>query len=191
MRKPTLFARYALLAVMMIGFTGVAHPQSSLEKDPGYVDFARINAWFDETPTLEVNIKGALLRLVAEASRLEDPELADLLSELTAIQVQGYPLRRSQFDDIGVAVDTWVTEMEESGWDTIVRVRDKDEHVDMHVKVHDGAIAGMLVMVVAPGDDDTVFVNIVGEIDPEQIGRIGRRFNIDPITDSVPRRGRY
>lgn len=191
MKKPTGLARCVLLALLTLGLTSAAYPQRSIQEDPGYVDFSRINDWFDEKPTLEVNIKGALLRLVAEASRLEDPELADLLLELRAIQVQGYSLPRSRFDDLGVAVDGWVSEMEEAGWDTIVRVRDDDEHVDMHVKVHDGAIAGMLVMVVTPGDDDTVFVNIVGEIDPEQIGRIGRRFNIDPITDNVPRRGRF
>ena len=39
----------------------------------------------------------------------------------------------------------------------------------------------MVVMVVAPGDDETVFVSIVGEIDPEQIGRLGRKFDIEPL----------
>ena len=44
-------------------------------------------------------------------------------------------------------------------------------------------IAGMVVMVVSPEDDETVFVNIVGQIDPEQIGRIGRKFDIDPLDE--------
>ncbi len=36
----------------------------------------------------------------------------------------------------------------------------------------------MVVMSVEAGSDQAVFVNIVGDIDPEQIGRIGQKFQI-------------
>ena len=60
-------------------------------------------------------------------------------------------------------------------------VRDDDEHVHIHVRVYEGVIVGMMVMVVSPDDDESVFLNIVGEINPEQIGRIGRKFDIEPL----------
>jgi len=41
-----------------------------------------------------------------------------------------------------------------------------------------------VVMVLEPGEDETIFLNIVGEIDPAQIGRIGRRFDLDLAYDS-------
>jgi hypothetical protein len=44
-------------------------------------------------------------------------------------------------------------------------------------------IDGLTVLVVNPGDNETVFVNIVGAIRPEEIGRIGRRFRINALED--------
>ncbi|MEM6648093.1 MAG: DUF4252 domain-containing protein [Bacteroidota bacterium] len=155
-----------------------------LHADPGYVDFERLSDWFGEPARLEVNIKGALLRLVAEASRYEDPELSDMLSDLNAIQVRGFPLRRSQFEAMETKADDWANSLSDGGWDTIVRVRNRYEYVNMFVRTRDDAIAGMVVMVLEPGEDETIFLNIVGEIDPAQIGRIGRRFDLDLAYDS-------
>ncbi|MEM1094535.1 MAG: DUF4252 domain-containing protein [Bacteroidota bacterium] len=163
------------------------HAQSGaydLHADPGYVDFDRLADWFGEPARLEVNIKGALLRLVAEASRYEDPELSDMLTKVTAIQVRGFPLRRSQFETMETKADDWASTLSESGWDTIVRVRNRYEYVNMFVRTRDDAIAGMVVMVLEPGEDETIFLNIVGEIDPAQVGRIGRRFDLDLAYDS-------
>ncbi len=175
--------RTLLYGLLLLGLTGVVHAQNRLEDAPGYVDLRTFEAWFDASPTLEVSIKGPLLRLVAEASRYEDPDLAEMLAGLRAIQVRGFPLRRSEFDDVARRASEMADRLEAEGWDTVIRVRKDDEQVDMHVKVHDGEIAGMVVMVVQPGYDETVFLNIVGAIDPEQIGRLGRKFNIGRLQD--------
>ena len=39
-------------------------------------------------------------------------------------------------------------------------------------------VAGMAVMVIEPGSD-AVFMNIVGEIDPAQLGQVASRFGVD------------
>jgi hypothetical protein len=167
-----------MLVVMVLGLVGTARGQETLHEEPGFVDFRAIELWFDAEPTLEVNIKGALLRLVAEASRYEDPELADLLVKLKAIQMRGFPLRRADFEDIERHAERLSRHLEDEGWDTVMHVRDHDERVDMYLRTYRGEIAGLLVMVVEPGENESVFVNIVGEIDPEQIGRLGRKFNL-------------
>lgn len=155
-----------------------------LRNDPGYLDLNSIQGWFDEEPWLEVNVKGALLRLVTEASRHEDPELAEVLGGLKAIEVRGYPLTPAQFEEIGERTGEIAKQLEARGWDTIVRVREHDERVNIYMKVNGDVIAGLVVMVLEPDDEEgAVFVNIVGDIDPEQIGKIGQKFNIDPLSD--------
>ncbi len=173
----TFCLRLVLLLLLVGGLTTSASAQDRIEDSPGYVDLSLIEDWFDATPSIEVNIKGALLRLVAEASRYEDPDLADLLFKLQAIQMRGFPMRHSEFEDVDRATDTLVGQLEDDGWDTVMRIRDRDERVDMYLRMHDDIVAGLIVMVVEPGADETVFVNIVGDIDPEQIGRLGRKFN--------------
>lgn len=166
-----------LLCITLGLVTLTAQAQDRVEEDPGYIDFADIESWFNASPTIEVNIKGALLRLVAEASRYEDPDLAELLFKLKAIQMRGFPLRGSQYKDVERHADGMAQRLRDDGWDTVMRVRDYEERVDMYLKMHGEKIAGLVVMVVEPGEDETVFVNIVGDIDPEQIGRLGRKFN--------------
>ena len=180
-----------ICVALMFGLLNQAVAQQLLEDEPGYLDLTSVDGWFDSEPWLEVNIKGALLRLVAEASRYEDPDLTDLLYKLKAIQVRGYPLSFSRYDDIENRTADLARQLEDRGWDTVARVRDRDERVDVYVKVHNDAIAGMVVMVLEPGSDDgSVFVNIVGEIQPEEIGRIGSKFNIGPLQGTTVRRYR-
>ncbi|HMB93923.1 MAG TPA: DUF4252 domain-containing protein [Rhodothermales bacterium] len=170
-----------LLLVGLAGPVQAQNKQVDLDKEPGYVNLDFVEQWFDKEPKVIVNIKGALLNLVAEASRYEDPDLAELLHKLKAIQVRGFSLRRSDFEAVTDRANGLAKQLESDGWDTVVRVRDYDENVDIFVRVDGGAIAGMVVMAVSPSDDETFFVNIVGDINPEEIGRIGRKFDIDPL----------
>lgn len=168
----------------LIAARPAASQDVNLRNEPGYLDLSSIQGWFDEEPWLEVNVKGALLRLVTEAARHEDPELSNVLQNLKAIEVRGYPLTPAQFDEIGRRTGDLAKQLESRGWDTVVRVRERDERVNIYMKVNQDVIAGLVVMVLEPDNEEgAVFVNIVGDIDPEQIGKIGQKFNIDPLTD--------
>lgn len=179
-----MWKRMLCCGLLLFVVTGSAWAQADIESDPGYVNLDEITGWFAREPSIIVNIKGALLDLVAEASRYEDPDLADLLHKLKSVQVRGFNLGYADFREAEQRTNAFAKRLEARGWDTVVLVRDHDdETVHVHVLVDKGAIAGMMVMVVSSDEDETVFVNIVGEINPEQIGRIGRRFDIDPLND--------
>ncbi len=173
--------RFLCAALLTCCLAGGALAQDELKRDPGYVDLDAVESWFSAEPKIIVNVKGALLKLVAEASRYEDPELADLLGKLKSVQVRSFNLRRADYRSIEQRTGELARRLEGQGWDTVVRVREDDERVDVFVRVHNGVIAGMMVMAVTPDEDETFFVNIVGQIDPEQIGRIGRKFDIHPL----------
>jgi hypothetical protein len=179
--------RTVLVSLLLAGLCLVrpTHAQDDFTNDPGYIDLNTVETWFGAQPRVEVNIKGALLELVAEASRYEDPELADLLTKLRAIQVRGFDLAPADYGVLETRISDLGQRLEADGWDTVVRVREDNEYVNMFVRVHEGAIAGMMVMTLAPGDDESYFINIVGQIDPSQIGRIGRTFDIGPLEDTT------
>ncbi len=172
-----------LLGLVLWVAAGVVYAQDDLAGTPGYVDFADLANQFGTAPTLEVNIKGPLLKLVAEASREDDPELADLLLKLDAIQVQGYPLRRSQFRSTERRFAILAEQLGTEGWEPVVTLRDYGQYVDMYVKQNAQAIEGMVLLVLDSEAGETVFINIVGDIDPEEMGRIGNKFTSSPIDD--------
>ena len=195
MTNPLLLNRYTMMRYLlsMLGVTailaaaapGTAFAQNNLRADPGYLDLATVEQWFDAEPWLEVNIKGALLNLIVGAAEAEDdPELTSILSKLKAIEVRGYPLTSQNFDDIDRHTRQLAGRLESQGWETVVRLREDDERINVFLKSNGNSIAGLVVMVLDPSDDDgAVFVNIVGDIDPKEVGRIGQRFDIDPLSN--------
>ena len=155
-----------------------------IERLPGYFDFDALERAVDAETTLEVNIKGALLRMAAEAARVEDDLLAEMLLKLQGIQVRGYTLSDAEVEDLQDQIGRFARELSDEGWERVVRVREEDEYVEMMVRDTSGErVEGMVVFVLGEGTNETVFVNIVGQIDPEDIGRIGRRFRIRVLED--------
>ncbi len=164
-----------LLALLLT--VGLLPRSANAQEQRGYIDLSQVEAWFDDEPAIEVNIRGALLNLVAEASKYEDPDLADMLRQLKVIQVRGFDLSRA--DDTLLSQSTELgRQLEADGWETVVRVRDDGEHVQMYLLATGESIDGMVVLATDEFEDEAIFVNIVGEIRPDQIGRIGRKFNL-------------
>jgi hypothetical protein len=169
-----------LLLIGALMLPGVAGAQvQAVLTDPGYLDLNVIESWFDEEASIEVNVQGALLNLVMEASRHEDEELADMIGKLKGVYVRGYDVTADQVADISNRTGRLARTLSDRGWETVVRVREDDERVDVFMRTEQNRIAGLVVMVVDP--EETIFVNIVGEIDPADIGRIGGRFNVPEI----------
>ena len=176
--------RKAIISLMIVFIFGQlpAAAQNRNEDHPGYVDFSELDTVFGDEPVIEINIHGALLRLVAEASALDDPELADLLRRVRGVYVRGFELRREDLDGVRRYRDIMSSELERDHWDTFVRVRERNEDVNFYVRFLDDEIVGIVIISVDMLKDQSIFLNIVGNIDPEQIGRIGRKFGVNGMS---------
>ncbi len=165
-----------LLFVAVAGSTGT-WAEIPLPEQPGYIDFADLGL-IDEAEaetSVEIYLKDPLLSLVAAATRLEDEELANMLAVLDLIQVRAY-------DDLGPSYETIAARLRTCtvpGWEQVVRVREQDQQVQVYIRVDDKNIAGLLVL--ACEESEFVLINIVGPIDLAQVGRIGRKFDLDPL----------
>lgn len=182
-----ILPRLALVSLIVtvgagVGFhTAFAAPEKDYSKMPGYVDFDAMKIFDGVESSIEVYLKGSLLVLVREAVKEDDPELGDLLSEIETVRVQVFPLDGMDSERVMEKTSEMGRQLEKKGWEIAVRVREDDEQV--HVYLLPGKndnIAGMVVMVVED-DDEATFVNIVGNFDPSEIGRIGRSFHIDSM----------
>ena len=175
---------YISLLFMCLSVGALASPvhgQTLTDDVPGLVNFDAFDQRFGIPPSFEVNIQGKLLQLVSEASREEDPELSELLDRLHAIQVRGFPMQRSQFRMMENHSREIATELEDAGWNTVVKLRDYGEYVDVYAKENATYIEGLMMMVVDNELRETVLINIVGNIQAEELGRIGSRFDIAPL----------
>jgi Domain of unknown function (DUF4252) len=149
-----------------------------ITEDPGYVDFSGVVDGLGAEADKEVNIHGPMLRLVIAAARKDDPELAELLTTVTGIFVRGYVLSSLDFDSVIREGKILGDDLRTSGWEVFLKVNDADENVQMYVRINGPDIAGVVLVSSNQNTDETVFLNIVGNIDPEQLSRIGDKFSV-------------
>ncbi len=147
-----------------------------LRDEPGYVDFGELSEAYGE-PKVEINIGGALLGFVGAMAKNGDPDVAALFNKLRAVRVNVFDVE----GDATVAmnhIDEVARALSADGWTPIVTVRDEGEHVRIFVKMTDNVIDGLTVMA-AEDDDEAVFINIIGEINPEDLSRVTDTLDID------------
>jgi phosphoribosyl-dephospho-CoA transferase len=162
---------------------------AGVEQHPGYVDFAKFGLGAGEEATVEINLRGPMLKLAALAAE-DDEDLGQMLSGLAGIFVRTYVLDDNAPDAFEKAISSISKHLDQTGWETIVKVRERDERAHIAVKMDGENIVGMTVLAFDENDPEAevVFVNLVGLIDLTHIGRLGRHFDIDvDALDSLER----
>jgi hypothetical protein len=177
--------KHAWINKVLIGFfcTLLALPAMAQEDElkdlPGYVNFGDLSATYGE-PKITINLGGTMLNFVGMMSKSESPETSEMISKLKGIRVQIYGLdenidaARSQFSQVK-------GDLKSGGWEPIVQVNEDDEQVLVYMKTEAGNMEGMTVMVV--DDEEAVFVNIIGQLNPEELGRVMDSFDVDVDVD--------
>jgi len=172
-------ALIALAASLCAGGAARADDNKSFAKHPGYVDFAALDK-IGEEAKVEVNLKSPMLGLVSRFVGEEDPELRNMLANLKLVRVRVYDLTPEIEKAFLSAGSATTAKLDKNGWERVVRVRERNERVDIYFKPSSKSdfIEGVLIIAV---DDEAAFVNIVGEMRPEDVARIGEHFDIDDI----------
>lgn len=147
-------------------------------EEPGLLDFAD-----DQTEIIEVTLRGPLLRAGARILEREEPEIAQLVLGLEAVNAvvlndwDGSPREaRRRMRDIA----------EDLGrhWERLVRIRKSDEFVLVYVHLDRyDEIDGLLVMM--HENDTLVFTNLIGDIDLEHVAELTAHMDI-PGLERVP-----
>jgi hypothetical protein len=157
--------------------------------DAGALPFQELDLFPREKLSVEINLEGPILKMVSQFAASDDPDFAKMMAGLKAIHVQVFPLK----DKAGAGllrgkIDRSVHWLEEHGWHSTVRVRDKGEETYIYLKEADGMMVGLAILSVQPGQE-AALINIVGKLDPAQIGRVGRSLNIPQLQKAQPRPG--
>lgn len=154
-----------------------------VERHPGFVDFSTLTGIANIEPMVEVSLKAPLLNMITNLIRNEDAEAADFISKLLRVTVNVF---ESGAIDVGEMADSMAViadDLDQQGWERVVRVRDDDEHVDIYFRLSDDAVVIHGIAIMVAGSAETVLVNIVGDISTDDLSALGRRFDIDELVD--------
>ena len=156
----------------------VAHAEA---QPPGYVDFGKFAPSTSAEQFVEVNLKGNLLKLAAQFTRKDEPDVAALIASLDQVRVNVVGLGEDNRAEVGKRLGTIRAELVAKGWERIVNVQEKSQDVGIFLKAGQGDVVEGLVVTVVDGDKEAVLINIVGNVKLEQVGKLGERLNIEPL----------
>jgi hypothetical protein len=168
------------LKLLLIGLMAMlalpAMAQEDALKDfPGYVDFGELNSIFGE-PTVQIAVGESLLGLVSSLTASQDPEAAELFKRLNGVRVSVF--ETSQMADGAVDyVKDVSSQLAGLGWESVVTVNSADEQVRIFMKIDKDKVLGITVMAVE--ENEAVFVNVIGELNPAELGKVMDNFDID------------
>ena len=161
------------IALVLVATSGRAQPAAS--QQAGFFPIEQLELFTPESLNVDIDLQGPMLRLVAGAmSGAEDDDdrqFAALMAKLSRIRV-----RVGSFDGKDPAqVKNLVMGAGErlagSGWQRILFAREEGELVSVFVRGDEQRFQGITVLAV-DGPDEIALINIVGDIDPSQLGRL-------------------
>jgi hypothetical protein len=170
----------ALAGVMGLALSlPVAAQEDALVGLPGYVDFGELSSVYGE-PKVMINLGGSILRFVGGLSK-DDPETAALLEKLKGVRINVYSMDGNP--DAALQKVSQVKSMLQSAkWEPIVQVNEDGEQAQIFIKLVGDNMEGLTVMAV--DEEEAVFINIIGQLDPAQLSQVMDNFDID-IDDHI------
>jgi hypothetical protein len=168
-RKTLVACMTALMALPVMA------QEDALKDYPGYVEFGDLGDVFGE-PSVQISIGESLLGLVGSLSASEDPEAAELFNRLNGVRVNVFETE-SMAEGAMDLVKSVSSRLSDQGWESVVTVNSSDEQVRIFMMINDNQVEGITVMTVE--ETEAVFVNIIGSINPEELGKVMENFDIE------------
>jgi len=147
---------------------------------PGQVDFGTFSA-ASGGEFVEVNVTSSLISLAASFVEKEEPDVAKLLKGLQLVHVNVVGINDENKADLDTRAQKICKDLESKGWEKVVTAQQRDQNVGIYLKTQQNGNVQGLVVVAVDGKKEAVFVNVVGDIKPEQLSTLGDRLHIDPL----------
>ena len=169
--KRVLAAALLGLWTLALAGCGITAPRSS----EGFANLDSLGL-ADTDRVLTLSIGPALLRFAANHVE-DDPETRELLRGLDGVRIRVYEID-GDASRVASRMSVMSDKLQSHGWEQVMLVRSEDEQAHMLVKITDGRICGMTVLV-SDGEAEAVVINLMGEIRPQQFGSVMVALDVD------------
>ncbi len=172
----------SILAILLVTGVSIFAQDEDYSKYPGYVDFGDLSVFENGEEVTEVLIDHNLLKMVAKFTKGRDEdsqELSNLLNGLQLIRVNTFEVSPSNKSELIAKVKKIEKDLKKQNWQRMVKAKSKDEITNIFLKTDENTdqIIGLAIMSI-DSDGEASFVNIVGNIDMETIGKLSNKFDI-------------
>jgi len=152
---------------------------------PGQVDFGKFSPPGSGGEFVEVNLTSNLIGLAAKLIEKQEPDVASILGGLKLVKVNVVGLNDENRGDLQKRTQRIRKELDSKGWERIVTAQKDSQDVGVYLKSKNKDTLQGIVVTVMDGDKQAVFINIVGDITPEQLAMVGEKLHIDPLKNAA------
>jgi len=178
--KTRQFLSVALLAAL------TASVVPAMRAAPEAVDLDTLKLQLPENSgeRVDINIDSGLIGFMSRVAAKKEPEAAAFLRNIKKVQVRVYKQSGVSSAAALAGIEELRSRLDSQGWQRPVRVREaKGGNVDIHLRMGaDEAIEGLVISVV-DNKDELVLVNIVGSINPDQLGELAEQLDIKELRE--------
>lgn len=154
----------------------------------GRVDFGVFTPPASGGEFVEVNIGSAVISMAATLVEKQEPEVARLVSGLRSIKVAVIGIDDGNRVELENRAKAVTRQLLDRGWERIVSVQKQGQDVGVFLKTRTKEVVEGLTLVMLEGTKQAVFINVDGDIKPEQLALIGERFHLEPLKEVCPPR---
>ena len=168
---------------VFVSMIAAATLTASADPLPGQVDFGAFTPPNNGKEYVEVNVPSALISLAAKFVEKQEPDVAKMLNSIKLVRVHVVGLDDSNKVDLEQRVQKVRTDLSGKGWERLVTAQKEQQDVAVYLKMGENSAVQGLALTVMDGNKHAVFVNIVGDIRPDQLTTLAERLNIDPLKE--------
>ncbi|MCB0730380.1 MAG: DUF4252 domain-containing protein [Ignavibacteriae bacterium] len=168
--------------IMLFAAANIMGQEEDYSKYPGFANFGDLSGMEDGEQVTEILIEEKLLRMVSKFTK-DDVELSDLIGGLKLIKVNTFEVTPSNSDQLMKRAQMIDKDLMGKKWDRIVKTKSRGEVANVYIKTAgDDEFVGLTVVSIDEGGE-AAFVNIVGSINMDALGKLGQKFDIPGIGD--------
>lgn len=171
-----------LSVLVLLSATSLTAQEKDYSGYAGFANFGDLTALQDGEMVTEILIEEKLLRMVAKFTK-DDEELSDLIGGLKLIKVNTFEVTPSNSEELMDRAKSIDKDLMAKNWDRIVKTKSRGEVANVYIKTAgEDEFVGITVVTVDEGGE-AAFVNIVGSINMDTLGKLGQKFDIPGLDD--------
>lgn len=156
--------------------------KADYSKEPGYVDFGSLASFSSGDKGQEVIVEQGLFKMLAKMAGEENKEMAQQLSALKLVRFNAFDIEEGNENAIENKVASIDKDLLNKNWDRIVRTKSDNEYLNIYVKTAGTEkFLGIVLTSINSKTKKASFINVVGDIDPELIGKLAKDLNMPEL----------
>ncbi len=168
-----------LLNIATLGAALVVAANAAEDKalPPGRIDFGKFSP-SASGQFVDINLNSAMISFASRLAGKGDPEAGKLLASLNSIRVNVVGIDDHNSAEVKDRMNFIRKQLDNAGWERIVTVQEKKDDVEIYTKMQTDEVVEGIVITVMSGKKEAVFINVVGDIRPEQLAGVAEQLNI-------------